>query len=131
MSFRRSLLQLAGRKVSGPTMFGEPKIICPIFQSLRENDVCEFESSQPSHGVRFLVLFGPRIDPRNRAGTESRRCRMSDMNGSLQVELLGHLLGSRWPTLTPLAVGARKSVPARRECLLPHQGNDFDRVNRI
>ena len=32
-------------------MFGEPKRICPIFQRLLENDVWEFESSQPSHGV--------------------------------------------------------------------------------
>jgi hypothetical protein len=41
-----------GRKVSGPTMFGEPKRICPLFQRVPENDVCEFESSQPSQGVR-------------------------------------------------------------------------------
>jgi hypothetical protein len=40
-----------GRKVSGPTMFAEAKENSAVFQRLTENDVCEFESSQPSHGV--------------------------------------------------------------------------------
>jgi hypothetical protein len=33
----------------------------------------------------------------------------------------------RFAALTPLIVGRDFSVPAPRECLLPHQGNDFDR----
>ena len=50
---RRSLLQLAGRKVPDPTVFGKPERICPIFQRLPENDVWEFEvlSAQPCSRV--------------------------------------------------------------------------------
>src|ERR1700730_6082646 len=32
----------------------KPKRIRPVFQWFTENDVCEFESSQPSHGVGSL-----------------------------------------------------------------------------
>ena len=39
------------------TPLGEPKRICPIFQRLPENDVCEFEFSQPSHGVSLSSSF--------------------------------------------------------------------------
>jgi hypothetical protein len=42
------------RKVSGSKMFGDPRRICPTFQRLSQNDVCEFESSQPSQAVRSL-----------------------------------------------------------------------------
>jgi|ERR1700730_1192140 hypothetical protein len=46
-----------GRKVSGPTMFGESERICPLFQRLPENGVCEFESSQPSQTVRYARRY--------------------------------------------------------------------------
>src|ERR1700738_324650 len=49
MSFRGSLLQLAGERSQDSQCSANQKRTYPIFQRLPENDVCEFESSHPSH----------------------------------------------------------------------------------
>ena len=51
MSFPRCLLQLMGERSQVQQFSLKPKTIRPVFQRLTENDVCEFESSQPSHAV--------------------------------------------------------------------------------
>jgi hypothetical protein len=51
-----NLVTARARKVSVPKCSGDPKRICPTFQRLSQNDVCEFECSQPSHGVGLELL---------------------------------------------------------------------------
>jgi hypothetical protein len=58
-------------------MFGEPKRIFPIFQRLPENDVCEFESSQPSHGVGSLRAGIRALFPRPGVALWSQRVLVS------------------------------------------------------
>jgi hypothetical protein len=52
------LVAARARKVSGPKMSGDPKRIRPTFQRLSQNDVCGFESSQPSHAVVSYAQAG-------------------------------------------------------------------------
>jgi hypothetical protein len=52
------LLQLPGERSPVPQCSPKPNRIRAIFQWLTKNDVCEFESSQPSHGVG---LWEPRV----------------------------------------------------------------------
>jgi hypothetical protein len=111
MSFRRSLLQLAGRKVSDPTVFGKPERICPIFQRLPKNDVWEFESSQPSQA---FVSTGMR---RNEGGvSESPRPR--PVAHSAPAALRRPLAGS--PTMPHLRLGRLHT-----DLLEPHRRHPF------
>jgi hypothetical protein len=48
------LLQLARERSQVPKCSGDPRRICPTFQRLSQNDVCEFESSQPRQTVHPL-----------------------------------------------------------------------------
>ena len=41
-----------GRNVSSPTISANEREFPQLFQPFRKNDICEFESSHPSHGVR-------------------------------------------------------------------------------
>ena len=54
MSFPGCLLHLMGERSQVPQYSLKQKTIRPVFQWLTENDVCEFESSQPSHAVGSL-----------------------------------------------------------------------------
>jgi hypothetical protein len=40
-----------GQNVSSPTISANQREFSQLFQPFRENDICEFESSHPSHGV--------------------------------------------------------------------------------
>jgi hypothetical protein len=40
-----------GRNVSSPTISANQREFTQLFQPFRENDICEFESSQPSQAV--------------------------------------------------------------------------------
>jgi hypothetical protein len=48
-------LQLARERSQVPKGSGYPRRICPTFQQLSQNDVCEFESYMPSHAVGSLL----------------------------------------------------------------------------
>src|ERR1700730_160490 len=63
MSFRRRLLQLVGERSQVPQCSLKPNRIRPVFQWLTENDVCEFESSQPNHavGLRGVIRMADRL----------------------------------------------------------------------
>jgi hypothetical protein len=45
-----------GRNVSSPTISANQREFPQLFQPFRENDICEFESSQPSHAVGLELL---------------------------------------------------------------------------
>src|ERR1700730_3473506 len=66
MSFPRCLMQLMGERSQVAQCSLEPKRIRPVFQWLTENYVCEFESSQPSHGVRSRAGLFRRWTPAKR-----------------------------------------------------------------
>jgi Aldehyde dehydrogenase family len=46
-----------GERSQVPQCSGESERICPLFQRLPENGVCEFESSQPSQTVRYARRY--------------------------------------------------------------------------
>jgi hypothetical protein len=75
------LLQLARERSQVPKCSGDPRRICPTFQRLSQNDVCEFESSQPRHAVGspraeiigFLIAPLPPTSHRIRRSSVPRR----------------------------------------------------------
>jgi hypothetical protein len=42
---------------SSPTISANQRKFPQLFQPFRENDICEFESSHPSHAVGFSVYY--------------------------------------------------------------------------
>ena len=80
-----------GRSVSSPTISANQREFPRLFQPFRENDICEFESSQPSQTAHRPVTT---------TGDANRSPRASDRLSDPQEALLhpsgssGHLAGS-------------------------------------